>query len=101
MSSIFHLPVDKINGSAINLADYRGKALLVVNVAFACGLTPQYEALEKIVVKGESQHPLYKHLTNEKTEAQQVNAIAFEEKLKGYGINRTQKNDILWKLENF
>lgn len=33
---------------AINLADYAGKAVLVVNVASACGLTPQYRELEAL-----------------------------------------------------
>ena len=32
----------------VSLSDYKGKVLLVVNTATACGLTPQYEALEKM-----------------------------------------------------
>lgn len=35
-------------GGTVNLADYRGKAVLVVNVASRCGLTPQYEGLQKL-----------------------------------------------------
>ena len=46
--NIYDFSVKKINGIDANLGDYKGKALLVVNVASACGLTPQYEALEKI-----------------------------------------------------
>lgn len=102
-----------IDGKERSLADYKGKALLLVNVASECGLTPQYEGLEnlqkkygarglrvlgfpanefgaqepgsnaqilqfckarfgvtfdmfeKIVVKGEGLHPLYRFLTTE------------------------------------
>lgn len=35
-------------GGTVNLADYKGKAVLVVNVASRCGLTPQYEGLQKL-----------------------------------------------------
>jgi len=150
MSKNFHdYSVKKINGTQFNLGDYKGKALLVVNVASECGLTPQYEALEKvyekyqskglevlgfpanefgaqepgtnaeiqdfcvskfgvkfpmfekIVVKGEGQHPLYNFMTNVKPEAQKVNGDSFEEKLKTYGITRENKKDVLWNFEKF
>ncbi|MGH7130408.1 MAG: glutathione peroxidase [Phycisphaerales bacterium] len=40
--------VKSIDGKDVNLADYKGKVVMIVNVASKCGLTPQYEALEKL-----------------------------------------------------
>jgi len=46
--SFYEHPVNALNGTPANLADYKGKAALVVNVASKCGLTPQYEGLQKL-----------------------------------------------------
>ena len=46
--SIYDIPVNTLKGEPASLAEYKGKALLIVNVASKCGLTPQYEGLEKM-----------------------------------------------------
>jgi glutathione peroxidase len=48
MANIYEIPVQRITGQATSLGEYRGKVLLIVNVASQCGLTPQYDALEKL-----------------------------------------------------
>jgi len=109
--SLYNIEINSLDGSPINLNDYKGKHILLVNVASECGFTGQYEDLqklydtyqdklmvigvpcnqfggqepgtsdqiqsfcsknygvtflmtEKIDVKGDGQHPLYKWLTN-------------------------------------
>jgi len=47
-TSLYDIPLKKIDGTAASLRDYRGQVLLVVNVASKCGLTPQYEGLERL-----------------------------------------------------
>ncbi|WP_413294555.1 glutathione peroxidase [Bdellovibrio sp. HCB185ZH] len=149
MNSIYNFSLKNIKGINTNLSEYKGKVLLVVNVASQCGLTPQYEAMEtvfekyksqdfavlgfpanefegqepgtnaeiqefcranfgvkfpmfeKIVVKGEGQHPLYKYLTETEPNANKKAGEDFEEVLKGYGIHRENNKDILWNFEKF
>ncbi|MFZ0668393.1 MAG: glutathione peroxidase [Acidimicrobiales bacterium] len=48
MTDIFDIPIETLAGEEASLAPYKGKALLLVNVASRCGLTPQYTGLEKL-----------------------------------------------------
>ena len=46
--SIYDFKVKGLDGNMIDFANYKGKKILIVNTASKCGLTPQYEGLEKL-----------------------------------------------------
>jgi len=48
MPDLYGFSMKAIDGADQRLRDYRGKVLLIVNVASECGLTPQYEGLQKL-----------------------------------------------------
>src|SRR5688572_12253082 len=50
-SSIYDIPLKDINGKDTSLKDYKGKVMLIVNVASFCGNTPQYAGLENLYQK--------------------------------------------------
>jgi glutathione peroxidase len=50
-SGIYSFTLNSIDGKPAPLADYKGKVVLVVNVASQCGYTPQYSALEAVYEK--------------------------------------------------
>ncbi|WP_101255435.1 glutathione peroxidase [Streptomyces barkulensis] len=49
--SLYDIPLRTLTGEPTTLGEHRGKVLLVVNVASKCGLTPQYEGLERLQKK--------------------------------------------------
>ena len=46
--SIYDYKVKDAKGEMVDMADYKGKVLLIVNTATGCGFTPQYDGLEKL-----------------------------------------------------
>jgi glutathione peroxidase len=49
--SIYDFTMKSIDGDAVNLSSFKGKVVLLVNVASKCGFTPQYSALESVYEK--------------------------------------------------
>lgn len=147
--TIYDFSVKKIDGTSVELQEFKDRVLLVVNVASKCGLTPKYEGLEKlhkeyqdkglvvlgfpaneflaqepgtnteiqefcrmnygvefplfekIVVKGEGQHPLYKFLTTQKPEATVKPGGTLLDRLGSKGLLSGTTNDIKWNFEKF
>ena len=93
--SMYEFTMNDIDGNPVKLDAYKGKVVMIVNVASKCGFTPQYEGLEaiyerykdpgfvilgfpannflsqetgtEISVKGNDQHPFYTFLTNKES----------------------------------
>ena len=49
--SIYDFKVKDAQGAEVDLADYKGKVLLIVNTATGCGFTPQYDGLQDLYEK--------------------------------------------------
>ena len=53
--TIYDFKANDYKGNEINLADYKGKVVLIVNTATKCGFTPQYDGLEALYEKYKEQ----------------------------------------------
>jgi glutathione peroxidase len=53
-TNFYSLDLKDINGKKLDLTTFKGKKLMIVNVASECGYTPQYEALQKVFAKYQS-----------------------------------------------
>ena len=55
VASIYDFVMKDIDGREVKMSDFRGKVLLIVNVASRCGYTPQYEGLQSTYLKYKDQ----------------------------------------------
>ena len=46
--TLYDIPIHRLDGTESSLGEFKGKAALIVNVASKCGLTPQYNGLERL-----------------------------------------------------
>jgi glutathione peroxidase len=149
IAPLFQIPLSRIDGNLATLAEYQGSVLLIVNVASACGLTPQYAGLEsvyekfrtrgfvvlgfpcndfagqepgshgeiqrfcetqygvrfplfeKVTLKSQGRHPLYRHLIAAQPKAQFRPDSTLRSLLESSGVGPEHDSDVLWNFEKF
>jgi len=89
--------------STVSMADYKGKKILIVNVASKCGYTPQYEGLEKLYEEYKEKLVIIGFPCNQFLGQEPGNAEKIEEFCRlTYGVSfpMTQKVDVLGKNQH-
>ena len=100
----FHdLTVNAIDGKVMNMADYKGKYVLCVNVASKCGYTPQYEDLEKLYEQFQGKlviigFPCNQFLGQEPGTSEEI--VSFCQKNYGVTFPLTEKIDVKGKNQH-
>ena len=100
----FHdLTVNAIDGKVVNMADYKGKYVLCVNVASKCGYTPQYEDLEKLYQQYQGKlviigFPCNQFLGQEPGTSEEI--VSFCQKNYGVTFPLTEKIDVKGKNQH-
>jgi glutathione peroxidase len=101
--SFYDLTVNAIDGKVMNMADYKGKYVLCVNVASKCGYTPQYEDLEKLYEQYQGKlvivgFPCNQFLGQEPGTSEEI--VSFCQKNYGVTFPLTEKIDVKGKNQH-
>jgi glutathione peroxidase len=101
--SFYDLTVNAIDGKVMNMADYKGKYVLCVNVASKCGYTPQYEDLEKLYEQFQGKlviigFPCNQFLGQEPGTSEEI--VSFCQKNYGVTFPLTEKIDVKGKNQH-
>jgi glutathione peroxidase len=99
----YDLTVNAIDGKVMNMADYKGKYVLCVNVASKCGYTPQYEDLEKLYEQYQGKlvivgFPCNQFLGQEPGTSEEI--VSFCQKNYGVTFPLTEKIDVKGKNQH-
>lgn len=102
-TDFYSIPVESIDGGAINLADYKGKYILCVNVASKCGYTPQYKGLQELYEKYQDKlvvigFPCNQFLGQEPGTSEEI--VDFCEKNYGVSFPLSAKLDVKGKTQH-
>ena len=101
--SFYDLTISAIDGKVMNMADYKGKYVLCVNVASKCGYTPQYEDLEKLYEQYQGKlvivgFPCNQFLGQEPGTSEEI--VSFCQKNYGVTFPLTEKIDVKGKNQH-